>query len=111
MDVFNPSALAPFFIVRNSVVGVGITTPKQVVSSNGNRILLVFSSQNILFSLNAGVPVGNTFGLVNAFQASPFIVKFADWGGITGGEWWALQNGGGGNINICEVIYQPQGGE
>lgn len=107
MIIDNPAWLVSYFRTFRHNIAIPMSNPIQICRANSNRVMIALSSANSAYSIVPGVPIPNDLGLVIPTTASPYIIKYADWGGVVGGEWWALGALGLSNLTITEVVYYP----
>ena len=82
----------------------------QLLAPNANRVLFVVPTMPSQVAILPGLPISGDTGIIIPPNSASFVVKFADWGGIVGYQWYALSGGVGAlTITVTEVIYYPEG--
>lgn len=109
MDVFDPSALAPYFRLEYFAATPSFGTDVvQLLPANPYRILVCIFSQSSQ-DIRIGASNQNKVGIVTAMNSDPLIFKFADWGGAVQQQFFLGPVGAGGICYSYCVNYIPSG--
>jgi hypothetical protein len=102
----SPSALAPYFVWRGNSLSLSGGSAVRFLAANSKRVGLLVQGlgANVNLSWTAN-QVGTAVYLIQQ-NAAPLALKFADFGGLIGGEWYA-SGGIGSTIVYTEIIFDP----
>lgn len=110
MIVIDPVILVPHFSFRE--VGFDTTaTAQRVLATNSQRVAIIFNiTSGNAVNVSTRSNVTSADGIRINISAEPMVLRFSDFGGMIGAEWFAVGTLGAERLWVTEVSFYPTRG-